>query len=66
MHPPLTGPAPSDLRVVYLDGPVERPEKEAEWAADPFRLPDPADLPPFDVSELLRRTGLGPTKGAKR
>lgn len=34
------------------------PAKEAEWASDPFRPPDLADLPPLlEVNELLRRTG---------
>jgi hypothetical protein len=43
------------------------PEKEEEWAADPFRPPDPADLPPLDVGALLRRTGIElPAKGGKR
>ena len=44
------------------------PAKEKEWAADPFRPPDPADLPPLlDVDELLRRTGHErPKKGGVR
>ena len=34
------------------------PAKEEEWASDPFRPPDPADLPPIlEVNELLRRVG---------
>jgi hypothetical protein len=33
------------------------PAKEEEWASDPFRPPDPADLPPLEVTELLRRVG---------
>ena len=34
------------------------PAKEEEWASDPFRPPDPADLPPLlEVNELLRRAG---------
>jgi hypothetical protein len=41
------------------------PEKEAEWAADPLRPPDPADLPPLD--DLLREMGyaVGPERGGQ-
>jgi len=41
------------------------PAKEEEWASDPFRLPDPADLAELadrEVDELLRRVGHGRPK----
>ena len=43
------------------------PAKEDEWAADPYRPPDPADLRELDVDLLLRRAAPArPGKGGKR